>query len=288
MLDYSLFIIGEAFVALRRNIAMAFAGISTGAIALFLLGLLAFAYQAAAVYATTVPAMFDMRVFINDRTEKTEIEQTIAKIRAFEGVSSVTLIPKDKAWAKMQAEQPDLTKNLENPLPDQLRVVVKDLHRGDLIAQRIQALPTVVPDDGVHYLREEQRTVIALLDAFEFLGPALFLLLVVSTGVLIYNTIRLTVLSRRVEIRIMQLVGASGTAIRVPFLIEGTVQGSLAGLAAALLLLFSFRLIGQQMSLNALPSTYPIGFAMTVMILTGGSYGLLCSLLAVRIPLQYR
>jgi cell division transport system permease protein len=288
MFDFSMFIVGEAFVALRRNLAMAFAGVSTGAIALFLLGLLGFAFQTASEYAQTVPTMFDMRVFLNDHTERAAIEQTIADVRAIPGVKSVALIPRDKAWEKMKREQPELTKNLDNPLPDQLKVLVNDLRLGDPIAQRIQALPTVVPDDGVHYLREEQRAVIAVLDAFKVLGPTLFALLVVATGILIYNTIRLTVMSRRLEIRIMQLVGASAGAIRIPFLIEGTLQGAAAGLSAGFLLLLSARLLSRQMSLNALPATYPIGFAVSVMVLTGGCYGLICSLLAVRVPLQYR
>jgi cell division transport system permease protein len=288
MFDRILFIVREAFVALRRNVAMAFAGITTGAIALFLLGLLAFAYQAANDYTKTIPNMFDMRVFLNDGVAREEVNKTVRQIREFPGVGQVVLLPKEREWQKMQADHPELTKGLENPLPDQLKVVVSDLPKGDAIAERIQSLPTVVADDGVHYLRSEQRMVIAGINAFKVLGLALFILLLLSTGVLIYNTIRLTVLSRRLEIRIMQLVGASPATIRVPFLIEGTVQGVVAGVLAGLLLLATSKLLGSQLNVNLQLGTMPVGQAMAVMILTGGGYGFLCSVMAVRVPLQYR
>jgi cell division transport system permease protein len=288
MFDYAMFIVGEAFVAFRRNLAMAFAGITTGAIALFLMGLLAFAVHAASAYAEHVPKMFDMRAFLVDGISPSEIDQTIQKIRTFRGVTSVVLIPRESAWKKMKAIEPSLTNGLDNPLPNQLKVVVSDLKIGDSLAQNIQSLPTVVPEEGVHYLRQEQRLTIAVLDAFNVLGMALALLLAFSTGILIYNTIRLTVISRRLEIRIMQLVGASAAAIKIPFLIEGALQGMAAGGSAALLLWLSVYLLGRQLSLNLMSGVIPVAPALLAMVLIGGGYGLLCSIAAVRVPLQYR
>ncbi len=286
LLDYCLFILGEAAVAFRRNIAMAFAAVTTGAIALFLLGLLTFSFQAAADYAKTVPNMFDIRVFLVDQTPKSDVQKTIAQVRNMPGVSEVVLIPKENAWARMKSEHPELTQGLDNPLPDQLKVTVQDLKFGDKVANQIQNLPTVVPEDGVHYLRQEQRMAAAFLNAFKILGPALFALLLIAAAILIYNTIRLTVLSRRVEIRIMQLVGASAFAIRVPFLIEGTMQGVGAGVAASALLFTSVRLLGTQLEINALPPSYPVWPAVALLVLTGGGYGFVCSVFAVRVPLQ--
>jgi cell division transport system permease protein len=289
MFDRVTFVIGEAFVALRRNLAMSIAGITTGAVALFLLGLLSFTILVANDYAKSVPNMFDMRVFLNDGTSKDEVKKTVQAIRGIAGVAQVTWIPRDNAWLKMQREEPELTRGLENPLPEQVRVIVSDLARAETIATSIQELPTVAPEDGVHYLRKEQQIANAFLQALRLLGPEVAGLLIFATGVLIYNTIRLTVLARRLEIRIMQLVGAPQSMVRVPFLIEGTVQGLVAGIFSGLLLLASLRVLQGQLRTDTIGlAAFPIRQAMALMSLTGGGYGLLCSLFAVRVPLQYR
>jgi cell division transport system permease protein len=115
------------------------------------------------------------------------------------------------------------------------------------------------------------------------------LLLLVATGILIYNTIRLTIVSRRLEIRIMQLTGASRFVVRVPFIIEGSVQGLIAGGFAGGMLYAADRVVTQQLAQQniqfaAFPTTQAIWLAVAV----GGGYGLVCSFVAVRAPLRYR
>ncbi len=288
MFDRIGFVIGEAFVALRRNFAMTFAAVTTGAVALLLLGILAFGYKVADDYSRTVPAMFDMRVFLRDGTGFPEIRATADEIRHIKGVSEVSWIPRAKAWAKLQKEQPEFTQGIENPFPDQFKVVLSDLHGGERIATQIQALP-MVREEGVNYLREEQRVALAALQTFRLLGPALVALLLVATGILIYNTIRLTVISRRVEIRIMQLVGASRFVVRFPFLIEGVAQGVAAGGCAGLLLLLADRVVASQLAQQNIQfAAFPTTQAICLMIAAGAGYGLLCSFVAVRVPLRYR
>jgi len=289
LLDRLSFVIGEAFVALRRNFAMTFASVTTGAVALFLLGMLVYAYSAANNFLGDVPGMFDMRVFLRDGIQDRELRATIDSVRRFNGVKQVIWIPRGKEWAKMQHDHPELTAGITNPFPEELKVVVSDIQFSDRIASEIQSLPTVLPEDGVRYLRKEQKVAIAVLKTFRFLGPSLVVLLMVATGILVYNTIRLTVLSRRLEVRIMQLVGATRFVVRFPFLIEGTVQGLLAGVCAASLLLLTHHVVSDQllsedirvMGFNS-RETYGL------LCLVGASYGLCCSLVAVRSPLRYR
>jgi len=289
MFDRLAFVVGEAFVALRRNFAMTFACVTTGAVALFLLGMLTFAYQQANDFAKTVPGMFDMRIFLRDGIKDKELHKTIDSVRRFPGIAQVVWIPRDKAWAKMQQEHPDLTEGITNPYPEQLKVVLSDIKLADRVGAEIQSLPAVLPEDGVRYLRREQKIAIAALDTFRILGPSMVVLLMLATAILVYNTIRLTVLSRRVEIRIMQLVGATKFVVRFPFLIEGTVQGLLSGIFAASLLLLTHHIVTNKLlSEDIQVGAFNTQRAYLLLCVVGAGYGLCCSLLAVRSPLRYR
>ncbi len=291
MLDRISFLFGEAMVALRRNGNMAYAAISTVAISLFLIGGLGYLYLRASAYANTIPGKFEMRVILKQGTDNKGIQDAIATIRAIPGVAAVTWIPKDKAWAKEQKDNPELTKGLDNPYPDAFKVTIKDLGSGDEVAGKIQSLATVDPAEGVKYLKDEQRLIDELLRLLKWLGGAVGGLLFATAGVLIYNAIRLTVVSRRLEIRIMQLVGASRFTIHVPFIIEGIVQGTVGGFVATLMIAggnhILGRFIGGLSNHSTLPD-FPFTPLLAILCLTGAVYGMLCSELAIRTPLKYR
>jgi cell division transport system permease protein len=269
-MDWIEFVVSEALVALRRNLLMTFAAITT--------------------YAATVPDKFEMRVFFKDGTKFPAIKQTVESIRQMTGIKQVTYIPRDKMWERDQQRYP-LYKDFENPYPDALKVMISDLAKGDSLASAIRKLPTVEPENGVKYLAEEQRLIDQLLRIVRWLGGALGALLLLIGGILIYNAIRLTVLSRRLELRIMNLVGASGATIRIPFIIEGLVHGLVGGaLAVGLLMIANKSVGGFVLSINSkatLPD-FPWQFSLFALCSIGAVYGVLCSSLAVRKPLQYR
>lgn len=291
MLDRLEFLFGEAFVALRRNGLMTFAAVSTIAVSLFLLGGLGYVYWRLATYATTIPGKFEMRVHLRDGATQEDVQQTAKSIRQIEGVESATWIPRDKAWELQKQRSPELTEGLENPLPEAFKVKVADLSQSDQIAEQIKRLPAVRNDRGVVYLKEEQNFVESGLVLVRWLGSVFGGLLFLTGGVLIYNAIRLTVLSRRLEIRIMQLVGASRATIKVPFLIEGVVQGALGGFVAAFMVLASNQVIAgfiKTLKSDADMPAFPLGLAMAALCTAGAIYGLCCSIIAVRAPLRFR
>lgn len=292
MFDRLFFILGEAFVAMRRNQTMTFAAITTSAVSLVLIGGMALLYFQTVAYVKTIPGKFEMRVFLKEGTKYDEITGTAAKIRTLPGVGVVSWIPRDKAWAKMREENPKLTEGIENPLQDSFKVTLTDLDLSDALAGQIQKLPTVDPELGVRYLKDEQRMVDEAMRVFNWVGGAVGGLLFLAAGVLIFNATRLTVISRRIEVRIMQLVGAGWATIHVPFLIEGIVQGALGGFVATCLLAGCHRQLSgfwsSLSSLGHLPA-FPFGQVAQWLCLTGAVYGMACSLLAViRAPLRFR
>jgi cell division transport system permease protein len=284
MLDRLAFVIGEAFVALRRNGFMTFAAISTVAVSLFLLGGLGYSYLRAVEYARTIPGKFDMRLFLLPGTPADKISETAAKIRRIPGVASCFLIPRDKAWAKEMKDDPANTAGLENPYPDGFKVTIKQLKDGDTVASQLRAIPEVDPDPGVVYLKDEQHLIDDGLQVMRWLGLVIAGLLFFTAGVLIFNAIKLTITHRRREIRIMQLVGASNFTVRMPFLIEGVIQGLVGGAFAALMLFGAqhvFQNFLMTLSSKTQLSVFPSGQAVMILGGVGAAYGLICSGLAV-------
>jgi cell division transport system permease protein len=283
MLDRLTFILGEWLVSIRRNIGMVILGIITVSVCIFISGGLALTYFGVLKYGQSVSDKFEMRVFLNDKTTTSQISIVAKQIRLLDGVATVNWIPRDKAWEKLKAENPEITKDLDNVLPDAFKVVLKDLSKSDTVAQSIQALPQVEPD-GVHYLKNAQKQVEESLRFLKWIGLVAGGLLALVSGVLIFTVVRLTAMSRRLELRIMSLVGASYFTIYMPLLLEGTFQGLLGGLLASCLLRISYdQLYGvlqRYQFLNDLP-TFPNNQVFLVCAMAGAGYGLLCSALAL-------
>ena len=224
-----------------------------------------------------------MRVFLKDKTSVQQISVIAQKIRLMDGVATVNWIPRDKAWTKFKAENPEKTKDLDNILPDAYKVVLKDLSKSDGIAGAIQSLPEVEPD-GVKYLQNTQKQVEESLRFLKWIGLVAGGLLALVSGVLIYIVVRLTAMSRRLEMRIMSLVGATYTTIYTPLLLEGVFQGLLGGLLASLLLRLSYGKLqaavqGYQ-ALTGLPP-FPNNQVFLICSSAGAAYGLLCSVMAL-------
>jgi len=284
MLDRIAFVIGEAGIALRRNGFMTFAAISTVAVSLFLLGGLGYSYMRAVEYANTIPGKFDMRVYLKPGTDSATISATASQIRGIPGVGSVFWIPKEKAWAKETHDDPQNTAGIENPYPDAFKITIKSLKVADSVADQVRQLPVVDPDPGVVYLKDEQHLIDQGLQVMRWLGIFIASLLFATAGILIFNAIKLTITHRQREIRIMQLVGASRFTIRMPFLIEGTVQGFTGGCIAAFMLFGAQHVfqnflmtLDSQLHLVVFPTLLAVG----VLGAAGGVYGLFCSWLAI-------
>ena len=147
-------------------------------------------------------------------------------------IVSAQYIPKKQGLAEMAQRlkgQISLDLLTENPLPDKFRVQVRDAKMLAAVAAHIQKLPGV---SYVDYGRDIVPKILALFEVVRRIGLALIALFVLVAGIIISNTIRLTVFARRREISIMQLVGATNLYIRAPFICEGMLSGLLGGLLA--------------------------------------------------------
>lgn len=286
MWDRIEFLFSEAFTALRRNVLMSLAAITTSCVALFLTGGVGFAIKGVNEYAATLPSRFEVRVFLKDRVDEDQIKATAVQIREIKGVASAVLLPRDAAWKRFQQENPDYpTAGLENPLPDAFNVRLTNVDDIEVVAGQLRKLPTVSAGDGVQFLRREREMLGQAISVLRLVGLALGGMMLFTGAILIYNTIRMTIVARRHEFRIMRLVGATRATIVVPLLIEGMMHGMAGAILASFMVKGSHRFLASQLeSFSGVVRVGPLDFGQVfgVMLTLGLAYGLACSLFAVR------
>lgn len=291
MLDRIEFVLSEAWVSLRRNTWMTFASVTTSAMALFLLGGIGMAYLALSSFAASLESKFEMSVFMKDAPNQEEIDKLGARLKVQPGVQKVEFKPRAQVWEEFKAKNPkivkDMSKDIENPMPDTYVLTLSDLKAAPKIAEVAKRMPEVNTKDGVNYMQDVQEFLESTMATLRWLGFVLGGLMTLTGGILIYNTIRLTINSRRREIRIMELVGATKNMVVMPLLIEGATQGILGALLATGILFVGYNVVVRLIStFSALQDPGPFPFVPVIMILgaTGLFFGMACSGLAIREP----
>ena len=192
----------------------------------------------------------DLRVtaYLEEGLKDAERERLAELVTTVEGVESVRLVSKQEAMERFRegvGRGAALLDGLgENPLPASLELTLVPERRSpggmSIVVEALTGLPGI--DDlasGQDWVEGYLRFV-ALIRG---LAIGLGLILVLATLLIVANTIRLAVYSRRDELEILSLVGASRAFVSTPFLLEGLLQGGI-GAALALTLLFAlFRLV---------------------------------------------
>jgi len=180
--------------------------------------------------------------YLKRKTPAGEVEALLEKIRQMDGVDSVKYVSPSDAMAFMETHlggQKNLLEGIQpTVLPPSLEVRLKKEYRnsakiGEVVSQ-MNLLPQV---EEIQYGREWVEMFSSLVRVFRLTQWVLGGLLLLAMAFIISNTLQLTISSRREEIEIMQLVGASPSFIQIPFYIEGMIQG-LLGAGLALIFLF--------------------------------------------------
>ncbi|MCW5936631.1 MAG: ABC transporter permease [Fimbriimonadaceae bacterium] len=288
MLDRLEFLLGEAMTALRRNAWMTFAAITTAAMALFLLGGLGYAYLGLAHFVQGLGDKSEVKIFLKDSIPTSEARALRAKILAIPGTQTVRFVSREDGLREFAKDNPNVDVNglfKDNPLPNSYVIRVKDISNFNGVVAALKALPEV-EKDGVKFAKAEQDFLSNAMRAVPWLGVTLGGVMLLTSGVLIYNAIRLTILARRREIRIMQLVGATRGMVWTPMLIEGLVQGAIGGLLAAGILWATDNLVQSTVVRNFSAmgggQPFPLNQALILLSAAGAAYGLICSSIAVR------
>jgi len=189
----------------------------------------------------------EVTVYLKKGTTQGDIETVYNRINSWEGIVEVEFISKEEAlenWRKEMGSKSYLLDGYNeenNPLPDTFRIKVERPEYVENIVTNARKLSAV---DQVRYSADVVRAIMSIAGTTRLIGLSIVVLLSVMSVIIINNTIKLTVYSRRREINIMKYIGATDWYIRWPFLIEGMVLGlfgavlaggAVAGLYAILL-----------------------------------------------------
>ncbi|HTT96004.1 MAG TPA: permease-like cell division protein FtsX [Solirubrobacterales bacterium] len=241
-----LFFFSEAFRALRRNGAPTLAAVVTTVVTLVLLGVLIPIFQTAQAKSNEVRSQLAINFALYDDATNAEIAQAKEKVEAMPHVAEVSFISKQEALQTLKSELQDksIVEELHtNPLPASLLVKATDASDLPQIEKEVMGTTgggkadPISPAISNPFSRQQSTEKIEkVTSALKIVLTVLMALLVVASVMLIGNTIRLSIFTRRREVEVMRLVGATRWFIRWPFLIEGVVVGFLGGLVAILIL----------------------------------------------------
>lgn len=271
---------------LKRKVRRSYI-VSTISISLviFLMGTVGYMLSAAITTAHTLRSSITLSAELDNsigEERRTQIEQQIG---SFEGVESVTYSPKeskieDEEFRKMFATEIESILE-ENPLRNSFEVAIgtRDKAATDALVDKLSSIEGVVyvayPASTIEQLHSTITKITIILAAF---GGAL---LIISL-ILLNNTIRLAIFSRRYLINTLKLVGATKGYIMRPFLATAAKQGLWAGLVASLLFVGSLAsLSGAMPEIIATAELIKIAIVVGTMIFTGLVISLLFTTFAV-------
>ena len=282
--------IRDALKSVVRNFSLSFASIMCTTITLILV---AVAVVAAANVNNATKLIEDELTIVTylkkDVTEE-QIENIKSEISSYKNIEEVTFKSKDE-WKLEMSEYDDSFKTVlnyldENPLMDSFVLKVNDVKKLSETSEYIKAINGV---DTVKYGEGMVEQVISVFDIVQKIVVVVVIALVVVTSFLISNTIKLTIFSRRNEIEIMRLVGASNITIKLPFLFEGFIIGLIGSIIPVCITIYGYvilysRLHGKLFSnMIMLIKPYPFVFGVSLIVIAiGALVGMYGSIKAVR------
>ena len=235
--------IRDAFKSVFRNFSLSLASISCITITLIIIAVAIMASLNVNHFTKEIKEDVTIVVFINREVDETKVKTIESKLNKLNNISSVEYISKQQLQLEMEETSDQLSAILKeygeelNPLKDTFKVKVKDLETISTTADEIKKI------DGVDSINYGETMVNKFLSAFKVITKGTYfavIALVVVTVYLIINTIKLTIFSRKREISIMRLVGASNFTIKMPFVIEGMVLGLVGSIIPILAVTYGY------------------------------------------------
>jgi cell division transport system permease protein len=286
------FFLREAIRAVRRSAAPSFAAVATVLVTMLVLGVFIPIVQATNGAANTVRSRVEVDVYMKTKATAADEARVRKELLAVPHVQSAQFVSKQTAYAQQSKADPQAYKLLgSNPLPDTFHVVP------DNPANVLSVHNALMPSSGgsggidssiqsVSNKRNDTKKILEVTNLVTITAAALTVLLTIASVLLIANTIRLSLYSRRREVEVMKLVGATDWFIRWPFVIEGVVVGA-AGAFLAIVVLGVTKValldpLAGHWALIAAPQTIPFTALIAVLLVAGVAVSALGSGLSLR------
>ena len=283
----------DASKSVVRNFSLSLASISCITITLIVVALSIVLSYNVEQMTKHVSSNISIVVFLKGEATEDQVKQVKNNIEKLDNIAEITYKSK-KDYAKETKEMDprfalivDSWTDETIPLLDSYEVKVKDIESIGETAEKIKKIDYI---SSVNYGKEYIESVITIFGVIEKVCIGGVIALVLVTAFLIANTIKLAIFSRKTEIEIMRLVGASNMAIKVPFIIEGSFIGLIGSIIPIVLMCYGYKslydFLGGELfssSLGKLVEPYPfILYGSGLLLLIGLLVGMFGSYRAVR------
>ena len=237
--------ISDAFKSVIRNFSLSMASISCITITLLVVAISIILTYNVRNFANLVEQDVTIVAFLKSSVTADQVTTIEDKIKTISNVEVDTIKYESKTEiANDMMSSSDTYKQImsswtedENPLQDTIQVKVTDVNK---IGETANAIKGIEGVDIVKYGEGMIEQLVSLLDLIKKACYAIVIALIIVTFFLIGNTIKITIYSRRREIEIMRLVGASNVNIKIPFIFEGLFLGALGAVIPSLVTMYGY------------------------------------------------
>lgn len=236
-----LYLLREAINNLRVNRGNVLIGIVTTAFTLVCFGVFVLLYLNLKNVTGTLQSDIEVIVYLDPGASEQAVSLVQSRLETEPAAVTLTFVSKEQALREFSEQFPEESLLLEgmdaNPLPASVVVNLSprflDTESLSAFAERVKQLPGVT---HVAYSQDWVDTLTLVVSYFELGAVVIGMILAMATVTIIANTIRLSLHTRKEEIEILRLIGATGVFIAIPYVIEGTILGAMGGgLSLALL-----------------------------------------------------
>ena len=284
-LNSTRYILRETIHSVKRNPWLSIASVLTVMVSLVILGFSVFFLVNASNMAKSFEDQLEIAAFVEESTTQSELQGLKTQIQGMSGVASVTIVTKDQVLTDFGKTMGGTENNIladlggKNPFSDELTIKATDAQNVIALANAVDALPEVYK---VRYGQGFVDKLLKFTQWLRWIGLGVVAAFAIAAVVLISINVKMNVFSRRREIQIMKLVGASNSFVRWPFLIEGLALGFVGGALAAAIVGMGYNWIAMnvQSTLTFLPIVQNVTLFQQVLVgllLTGMAMGALGS-----------
>ena len=238
--------IRDSFQSVFRNFSLSLASISCITITLLVVSISMILSVNVNNFATLVEKDVTIVTFLDVNISDEKIKVVEQEIKRLSNIESITFQSKDEITEDMKSSS-DTFKSImdewseeENPLQDTYLVKVEDINKIASTAKKIKAI------DGVDIIKYGEGMVEQLVSVFDVVRKiclGMVVALIIVTAFLISNTIKITIFSRKREIEIMRLVGASNLNIKIPFIFEGLFLGVIGSIIPIIATIYGYTVL---------------------------------------------
>lgn len=287
------YFMGRALANIRQNVFVNVVTVGTITLALLIVALFLLLVVNLENAAESWSERVQVTVYFDKELSPQEQTDIRNRIQSLPGTSKVSWISRDEALRRFKGRLKGQETLLEGVrpevLPTSFEIALKKSNRSsDAVEAYVSRLKTVPGIGEIQYGEEWVRRFNTFLTFMRLVGALVGGFLLVAVIFIVSNTIRLTIYARRDELEVMSLVGATRLFIKMPFLIEGLLQGVAGGLLSLILVVAVYQLFlhnaGNFLTFN--PATSGLAFLpvelMLGLVLAGALLGVLGSLTSLR------